>query len=378
MTSTNQLRVAICTGGVFPHAVGGSQRHTKLLVEHLARFPDLKLVVVHPHETRVFTDLPDVEEVRVKPVSGGIQYLFDCYEFSKNVRRALESLPDDTVIYGQCLAVWSGVRAFRDRFIFNPHGLEPYQAITWKSWLKYTPMREVHSWLFRQSRHVVSLGGRLTDIIRRHAHHDTKIHVLPNAISPPENQPAKQSNSPCRLLFVGRHVFNKGIVYLLDAMRLLNAEGFQHQVRLDLVGAGPLLGGLRDDYAMQNVEFHGGADDSKMLALQQAADLFVFPTLFEGMPTAVMEAMACGTPIAVTDTGATLDLLTPDNGFLLRKQDARHIAETVKRFVLLSEESKLSMGAAARKQVVDRFTWDIVAAEHRRVFREVAARAFRR
>lgn len=372
MTNTKPLSVAICTSGVFPHAVGGSQRHTTLLVQHLARYPELRLMVLHPHGERVFPELSNVEEVRVPPVSGGLQYLFDCYGFSKNVCRALDSLPNDTLIYGQCLAVWAGVPKFRHRFIFNPHGLEPYQAITWKSWLKYTPMREVHSWMFRQSRHIVSLGGRLTDIIRRQAHRDAKIYVLPNAVTPPDNPPSKRFSDPHRLLFVGRHVYNKGIVYLLEAMRLLNAEGYSARVQLDLVGAGRLLDSLRAEYRMPNVAFHGGVNDEKMLSLQESADLFVFPTLFEGMPTAVMEAMAYGTPIAVTDTGATLDLLAQDNGFLLRKQDPRHIADTIKRFVALPKESKQSLGIGARKRVADRFTWDVVAAEHRRVFHEVA------
>lgn len=374
MTSTKPISVAICTGGVFPHAVGGSQRHTKLLVEHLARYPDLRITVIHPHTAKVFTDLPNVNEVRAEPHCSGIQYLFDCYGFSKNVRTALEQLPSDTVIYGQCLAVWAGVQKFRDRFIFNPHGLEPYQAITWKSWLKYTPMREVHSWLFRQSRHIISLGGRLTEIIRRHAHHNASIHVVPNAISPPAAPPPKSFTAPHRLLFVGRHVYNKGIVYLLEAMRLLNEEGYGGRVRLDLVGSGPLLESLRTEYESQNVSFHGGANDGDMAALLREAALFVFPTLFEGMPTAVMEAMAHGTPIAVTDTGATLDLLTRQNGFLLRKQDPRHIADTVKRFVGLPTDVKRAMGLAARQRVIDHFTWDVVAAEHHRLFHEVAQR----
>lgn len=374
MTNTDPLTVAICTGGVFPHAVGGSQRHTRLLVEHLAAYPDLRIVVVHPHGTRVFPELPDVEERHAEPVSGGLQYLFDCHGYSKNVRRVLDTLPGDTVIYGQCLAVWSGVTGFRDRFVFNPHGLEPYQANTWESWLKYTPMREVHSWLFRQSRHIVSLGGRLTDIIRRHAHRDARIHVLPNAVTLPPDPPGKTHSPPCRLLFVGRHVRNKGIVYLLEAMRILAAEGYGDTVRLDLVGSGPLLEDLRSRYSGPSITFHGGVSDEMMLALEASADLFVFPTLFEGMPTAVMEAMAHATPIAVTDTGATRDLLTVDNGYLLRKQDPRHIADTVKEFISLSPQRRRAMGAAARQHVGNRFTWTVVAAEHRRVFREVAGR----
>lgn len=376
MTAGNgnkSMDVAICTGGVFPAAMGGSQRHTRLLVEHLAKKPDLRLHVLHPHEKKQFPDLPSVSEIQVPRFNSRIQYLFDCYGFSRNVAKALSTLPPHTIIYGQCTAVWSGIGGFRDRFIFNPHGLEPYQTIDWKNYLKYTPMRWTHDWLFGKSRHIISLGGRLTGIIRKAAHSEAKIHILPNAVDLPPNPKPKAFGPVCRLAFVGRHFSNKGIQDLAEAMRILAGTPYRDRVRLDLVGDGPLLPELKAAYSSPTVTFHGRQGDEFLNKVLEEADLFVFPTLFEGMPTVVMEAMSYGTPIAVTDTGATLDLLDEQVGYLLEKRNPAQIAEIIKRFVDLPDTAKRAMGAAARAKVANQFTWPVVAEQHYQLFSRVHA-----
>lgn len=374
-TTKRKIPVAICTDGVFPHFVGGAQRHTRLLVEHLACYDDLDISVLHQHPEKVFTDNPGVREITVPAYRSGVQYLFDCYGYSRNVLAALRTLPPETIIYGQCLAVWSGIKGLRDRLVFNPHGLEPYQSIGWQATLKLTPMRKVHDWLFWNARHIVSLGGRLTDIINSRKHPDAMVHVLPNAVALPPAPTEKAFTPPIRLLFIGRHVYQKGITYLLQAMRLLDERGLGKQVRLDLVGSGPLRDQLMRDFALPNVTFHGSLTDGRMADLLEQADLFVFPTLFEGMPTAVMEGMAQGTPIAVSDTGATLDLLSPENGFLLRKQDPGHVADTVAQFLAMPMEDKRRMGLAAYETIRNRYTWEKVAADHRRLFQSLACTA---
>ena len=54
---SKRLQVVFCTDGIFPHAVGGMQKHSKLLVEELARMNVLDLVVIHPHhDKKVFQD----------------------------------------------------------------------------------------------------------------------------------------------------------------------------------------------------------------------------------------------------------------------------------------------------------------------------------
>jgi L-malate glycosyltransferase len=109
------------------------------------------------------------------------------------------------------------------------------------------------------------------------------------------------------VLFVGRLVDYKGIHDLLDAWRCVRAES----ARLLIVGA-------TDESSMelpQRVLVRGWADSP--LAYLQAADVFVHPSHADGMPNAVLEAMACGCAVIATEHGGTNGLLTAGRDALL-------------------------------------------------------------
>ncbi|MBK6831564.1 MAG: NAD-dependent epimerase/dehydratase family protein [Flavobacteriales bacterium] len=123
----SKLRVALCTDGVFPHALGGMQRHSRLLAEHLARRDDLELVVLHPHADRVFDPLLGIEEVRIAPLDEGRFYLRELWRYSGRVADALDKVKVDVVL-SQGFCVWKDMHRFSDRLIVHPHGLEMFRG----------------------------------------------------------------------------------------------------------------------------------------------------------------------------------------------------------------------------------------------------------
>jgi glycosyltransferase involved in cell wall biosynthesis len=371
------MQVVICSDGIFPERIGGIQRHTRLLVETLAaEHPALDLVVVHPHVgRRVFADSPAVREITVAPRPGRKQYLLECHDLSKRIAEVLRTLPD-AVIYSQGYAVWSGAKEFAPRLIVNFHGLESFQALTLKDWLIGMPFRAVTRRIARDARFVVSLGGRLTTILRTIVSQpDRRLVVLPNGVNVPADPAPDRQRRPggLSILFVGRFAANKGIGDLLEAYRIVTADGDQSGTELHLVGDGPLYADLKASHERPDVHFHGKASDEVLDGLYRSVDLFVLPTLFEGMPTVVLEAMARGLPIAVTDVGATRELVDDTNGFIIPKRDPGSLAATLRAFARLSAEQRRSLGAASLCKVRERFTWSAVAAAHVRLFERVAA-----
>jgi glycosyltransferase involved in cell wall biosynthesis len=366
------MHVAICADGVFPDSVGGMQRHTRLLVEYLARrHPDLRISVLHTHVgKRLFADQPTVEEIEIAPRPNRRQYLLETYELSGRMADVLRTMPD-AIIYSQGMVVWKGIAEFAPRLIVNPHGLEAHQAFGWKDWLIMLPFRWIFERIFRHSRYVVSLGGRLTGILRMLVPHpDERVVVLPNGVVPPANATADRDRQSGRLdaLFVGRFAANKGIPDLLAAVDLLNARGLTDQIHVRLVGNGPLYTSLKDANARPNVEFLGGVDDTALDDLYARSHVFVLPTLFEGMPTVVLEAMARGLPIIVTDVGATRELVDAANGVVIRKHDPPDLSAKLTDFAMMPEAERLKFGRASQGKVAERFTWDRVADAHYQLF----------
>lgn len=371
------MRVAICADGMFPESIGGIQRHSRLLVESLAHgFPELGITVVHTHpDKRLFAGFPNVEERPVEPRPGRRQYILETYDLSGRVADVLRTMPD-AIVYSQGMVVWKDIAEFSRRLIVNPHGLEAHQAFGWKDWLVTLPFRRIFEHIFRHAGHVVSLGGRLTTILRRIVPDpDRRIVVLPNGVVPPVGPPLDRECPAGHLdaLFVGRFATNKGIADLLAAVDLLNARGFGDRLRVRLVGGGPLYEPLLGANRRANVEFCGGVDDATLDRLYMEADVFVLPTLFEGMPTVVLEAMARGLPIIVTDVGATRELVDDTNGFIIDKGNPADLAGRLERMVSMSAVERRALGHASLERVHARFTWPRVAQAHMELFEKVAA-----
>jgi glycosyltransferase involved in cell wall biosynthesis len=366
-----KVKLIFCTDGIFPHMVGGIQRHSLLLATELAKSGEVDITVIHPHAgVTVFEPSLGIHEVVVAAPKKTGRYLADCYLYSKEVLKFILQHPD-AVVYGQGFAVWAGMSKIRNRLIINPHGLEPFQGLRLSDKLLGIPFRMILRHQFRNAARVVSLGGRLTGIIRSNGARDSFV-VLPNACNVPEPTVRKFDSSQVNFLFVGRFAYNKGIDVLALAAKELNEEGYDQRFSLSLVGKGPLYDEYVQKYSMPNIEFVGFASDEKLNELYRVKDVFVLPTLFEGMPTVVLEAMACGMPVIVTDTGATTEMVDEANGFIIDKKDVNSLKSAMIQFMEMDPARRKSLSEASYNRVRENFTWKIISDRHISLFRQIA------
>jgi glycosyltransferase involved in cell wall biosynthesis len=109
--------------------------------------------------------------------------------------------------------------------------------------------------------------------------------------------------------------------------------------------------GLRD-----RVRLHGQVDSAVVLAHLQSADVLLHPSLSEGLPTVVLEAMACGLPVVVSECGGVREAVTDGvEGFVVPPRDPGRMAAALAE---LSREPELRrrMGRAGRARVQRAFT----------------------
>ncbi len=372
----NRKQIVFCTDGIFPHAVGGMQRHSALLLHELAHSNQFDLIVIHSHDKKVLGHLPNVIEFPLNFHLFNLKYLnylYKCYHYSKEVFKLIEQYPG-AVVYAQGFSVWYGLKKIGHRVITNPHGLESFQAISSRDKLITSTYRKVQLFQFKHSAKVVSLGGRLTDILKEIvADAAKKIVVLPNATNAGAYPEHRFEKDKIQMLFVGRFAFNKGINVLMEAVRQLNNEGYLNRLQFNIVGKGPLYEQYIREYAFPNVNFIGFADDATLAQLYLDNDLFVFPTLFEGMPTVVLEAMAAGMPIIVSDTGATSELVNAENGYLIEKNNVRSLKSAIQQFFQLSNEQRQQLSKNSYQKLITKFTWQVVAQKHAELFNSFSA-----
>lgn len=358
--------IFFCTDGIFPHSIGGMQRHSLLLLEEMVKYDRARFTVVHPHDKKVLTHLPGVEEIPLnRPMQGN--YLSYLYRYSKAVYKEIENHNPD-VVYSQGLSVFYNISKIGHKTIVNPHGLEPFQAISSIDKLKSLPLKLMETWQFRNAAKVISLGGRLTKILQGVVHDRRNVVVIPNAINKATPPVRNFDHSPLKCLFVGRFASNKGIDVLMETISRINTEGYLSKYHFTLVGKGPLYDNITKNYALPNVTFTGFASDEDLFRLYRENDIFVFPTLFEGMPTVVLEAMMAGMPIIVSDTGATAELVDYRNGALLEAGNIRALKTALQQMYSITPEERKHLSENSIEKVLSKFTWDKVAEKHLELF----------
>jgi colanic acid/amylovoran biosynthesis glycosyltransferase len=170
------------------------------------------------------------------------------------------------------------------------------------------------------------------------------------------------------VMFAGRFVEKKGVMYLIEAVRRLEAIG--RDVRLLLVGAGPLEAELRRaTAALRHVEFRGWMPNNELRRWMRGALALCVPSVHaadgdaEGLPTVVIEAMAAGTPVIGSHHAGIGEAIEDERtGFLVPEQDPDAIAAAVRR--LLDEpELRRRLGDNARSAAVEHF--DMFKQSHR-------------
>jgi glycosyltransferase involved in cell wall biosynthesis len=99
-------------------------------------------------------------------------------------------------------------------------------------------------------------------------------------------------------------------------------------------------------------------------------DIFVMPSILEGMSNAILEAMATGLPVIATDSGGNRELVDEGGtGYLFPVGDDQRLGELLLD-LLGSEEKRRAMGRAGRQRVMERFTVQRMVAELERVYLE--------
>jgi glycosyltransferase involved in cell wall biosynthesis len=166
----------------------------------------------------------------------------------------------------------------------------------------------------------------------------------------------------CVLVNVGRQDYQKGQDCLLSAVVELRRT-MPGAILLVVGRSGSASARLERQVVTEGLEeqvrFLGHrADVPDLLA---AADVFVFPSLFEGFPGAVVEAMALALPVVAADIEPVRELVVPERtGLLVPPGDPTALAASIAR-LLAAPELAAALGAAGRRQFEERFTLDVVA-----------------
>ncbi|TMT87018.1 glycosyltransferase [Haloterrigena sp. H1] len=131
----------------------------------------------------------------------------------------------------------------------------------------------------------------------------------------------------CKVGFLGHMTHSKGVDQIVEAMKIVNNRT-DESIELELGGNGPLATEL--DLDLDFVTYHGWLDHDETPAFYNQLSLFILPSISEGLPTVLVESMACGTPVLATSVGGIPDLVADEeNGRLITDRNPETLADAI-------------------------------------------------
>lgn len=227
--------------------------------------------------------------------------------------------------------------------------------------------RPIYRWLlpmvYRNTK-VLLLSRRLYPDIEKVVKRE-QIMICPNGIIDMNiNEPsAERHDDVPHILFLSNLIVSKGVLVLLDALKILKDRGCKFVC--DFVGGETKeLDGQRFAQEIETrgldgiAVYHGRKYGKEKDTFLRMAEMFVFPTYYfnECFPLVILEAMMYGLPVITTDEGGIRDEVNDGiNGFVVKPQDATALANAIQR-ILEDEKARKAMGTEGRRMFKERFT----------------------
>ncbi len=232
-----------------------------------------------------------------------------------------------------------------------------YKPIAWLSW-------KLASKLIANSNNLMELARR-TD-------RSSEIVIIPNGVDTHLIRPTHDKLPQFSITAGGTMLSRvKGLTYLVEAFALLNKEF--PDTRLELIGSGEMeadLRGMIEGLGLgSRVELIGRKDHDWIERNLPKYHVLCLPSLSEGMSNAMLEGLAAGLPLVITDTGGSRELLANDNGFIVEPRDPRDIYVKLRQ-LYLDADLREKMGRRSR-ELAESMSWKTAAESYYKIFKSI-------
>jgi len=177
-----------------------------------------------------------------------------------------------------------------------------------------------------------------------------------------------KDRGPLRLLYVGSWLDRKGVHYLVDAFESVVDK--YPEVTLTVAGCIAPEAEVKTHFRLglgDKIQVIPFVRRDEMPAIYMEHDIFVFPSLVEGMPLTLLEALATGMPVITTNTSGMADVIDGGvNGLLVSAANTSELAQAIRQLVE-SSDLRRKLGLAGQ-QSARGFTWDRVTRKLEKVF----------
>ena len=331
-------------------ASGGIERASTSMANHFASLGH-EVVILALYKSMHFFDLhPSIIFIEPNMPSGSKLYMLKMMAY---VRKHVKQIKPDTILaYGEWTNCFVGLALAGIKVpIFYTDRMRPNGHLP----LAHRVLRKIY---YPRAKGIIAQSELAKRIISERTG-ATRIKVIYNPVNAIEKVVCEKKRI---IVCVGRFTAEKGHKVLIDAVSKMKHEGWQ----LSLVGDGPLKGDLERQVEQlcikDSVVFHGAMKDFRKELSE--ASIFVMPSLREGFPNALIEAMSVPLPCIATRCTEAMDEVVKDgmDAILVPAGDAEALAEAID--MLIDNPVKCETLAKNANLVRERLNFNKIAEEH--------------
>jgi glycosyltransferase involved in cell wall biosynthesis len=204
---------------------------------------------------------------------------------------------------------------------------------------------------------IITLSEKWKNLVSEYCSPNT-ISILPNAVDVESYDP-EIAPSDTNLVFISHLIERKGVIELVESIRSLNKETIEH-FSIKIAGNGPLKQKIESlESSSDNVEYLGYVSEERKTKLLNQGSVFVLPSHAEGLPFAILEAMAGGNAIISTTVGSIPEVISDEQGILVSPTSSGELKSAIEDLARSPEDIE-SMSRTNLEQAKKNYSWDSI------------------
>jgi len=383
---------------------GGMSVYLRELTARLVDFPDVSVDLFTRAQNPICVEAKDVSpQIRVVQLKGGPEHPIDrkdLYEFIPEFSANLEDYiyrkkEEYDVVHSH---YW--LSGLAGRYIKNKLGVPLVHTYHTLGFMKRRALgQKEHKCRANSERQIAHMSDSIISpsteekesLVEEYGISPSKVKVVYPGVNPRLFYPIRNRTILKKmdyrlddfvLLYVGRIEKVKGLKNVIEALHILNEKNLPlfEKVKLIVIG-----GGTKDEELVENKEvsrikraieqhdlkdkvvFLGSVEQANLRKYYSAADALVVPSLYESFGLVTVEALACGTPVIVSQIGKMKSIVKEGkNGFSFRPDDPASLCQSLENVFM--HRSRLWSRTSIREDVVQRFSWDNTTEDTYQIF----------
>jgi len=370
------MKVLMVTPYFLPH-IGGMEIFVYKLCNRLyEKGIDVEvLTTAIPREYNIDTPYR-VDRVKPEAVIMRNPIVFGVFKKIKNKKFDIVHVHDEHAFVTNIVAF--SKKAFRNPLIIHSHGLF-YPENFLESIVITLYNNTLGKWSLERADKVIALSRNDGKFIEKLGIEGDRIEIIPNAIDPTDYNTniyiddfleEYEVSDKKIILYVGAIIKRKGLNFLIEAISLMRNKD---NVKLVVIGEGSFKkkcqGMVRRLNLEGNIIFLGRIPREKLLKAFKAADVLVLPSLVEGVPTVILEALIYRKPVVAFDIPEIREYFE-DSVYLVPPKDVNMLAKAIDK-VLEDPKAILKNISRGERVLRENFLWEVVIDKIIRVYEEL-------